>query len=235
MKPPILNLFNKLLNLYGAQGWWPLLNIEGSNPTKSGSLQGYHPGDYSYPRNRQQQFQIIVGAVLTQNTSWVQVERGLVSLQKNELLSPTKLTQNPDLTKACIRVCGYYNQKFDYLKSICKMVQKLTTKGDLWVTPSRQELLSLKGVGPETADTMLCYAFSQKQFIVDAYTRRVFQRIGWIEPKISYNKLKNLIESCLPDDLIIYQEFHALIVEFAKRLKVPTSSENDLLNEICGQ
>ena len=61
MKPPILNLFNKLLNLYGAQGWWPLLNIEGSNPTKSGSLQGYHPGDYSYPQNRQQQFQIIVG------------------------------------------------------------------------------------------------------------------------------------------------------------------------------
>ena len=235
MQPPIFSLFKELLSLYGQQGWWPLLNVIGSNPTKSGAIQGYHPGDYSYPQNREQQFEVMVGAILTQNTSWVQVEKGLVSLQNNELLHPSKLSQNSELTKNCIRVCGYYNQKFSYLEHLCKMIPKLTIQKYLWQAPSRKELLSWKGIGPETADAILCYAFSEKHFVVDSYTRRVFQKLGWIDPKISYEKLKYLIESCLPEDLIIYQEFHALIVEFAKRLKSPSSSENNLISKICGQ
>ena len=234
MQPPILSLFNELLSLYGPQGWWPLLNVKGSNPTKSGSIQGYHPRDYSYPQNREQQFEIMVGAILTQNTSWVQVEKGLVSLQNSNLLHPSKLSQNPESTKTCIRVCGYYNQKFSYLEHLCKMIPKLTIQNCLWIAPSRTELLSWKGIGPETADTILCYAFSEKHFVVDTYTRRVFQKLDWIEPRISYAKLKDLVESCLPDDLIVYQEFHALIVEFAKRLKAPTCSETNILKKLCG-
>ena len=234
MQPRILTLYNRLLDLYGEQGWWPLLDIDGCNPTKSGALRGYHPGDYSYPRDNKQQFQIIIGSILTQNTSWVQVEKGLILLHENKLLNPESIVENPDLTKSCIKVCGYCNQKFNYLRSVCEIIPKLDTENNLWIAPTRSELLSLKGVGPETADSILCYAFSKNQFVVDAYARRIFEKLGWIEPKASYQNLKNLVENSLPNDLIIYQEFHALLVEFAKRTKTPTSIENNLMTELCG-
>tara|TARA_Y100000589_G_scaffold307410_1_gene323062 strand:- start:2382 stop:3089 length:708 start_codon:yes stop_codon:yes gene_type:complete len=234
MKPPILSLYNTLLDLYGEQGWWPLIDIDGSNPTKSGALKGYHPGDYSFPKDKKQQFQIIIGAILTQNTSWVQVERGLLSLHENGLLDPQKIVEKPDIAKSCIKVCGYYNQKFNYIKSACELIPKLRITDSLWAAPSRDELLCIKGIGPETADSILCYAFSQNQFVVDAYTRRVFQKLGWIETNISYLKLKKWVENSLPNELIVYQEFHALLVEFAKRLKKPTSIEKKLIEKLCG-
>ena len=91
MKKVINGIYGYLLNAYGPQGWWPLTELHacnGINPTKTGSLRGYHPGDYSYPKNENQQFEISCGALLTQNTSWPQVEKALLNLQDLNALSP---------------------------------------------------------------------------------------------------------------------------------------------------
>lgn len=232
MNSLIPTLYELLLARFGPQGWWPLLELDGLNPTNSGSINGYHPGDYSYPKNKSQQFQIMVGAILTQNTSWTQVEKALILLQNHDILNPSKLDEDRELTKQCIKVCGYFNQKSSYLQSICKMVDELNSSAALWIAPTRTQLLRLKGVGPETADSILCYAFSQKHFVIDAYARRIFTALGWIPEKISYEKFKTLIESSLADDLICYQEFHALLVELAKRLKSTSAPEHDLINEL---
>lgn len=228
----LINAFyERLLKQFGPQGWWPLLGVEGDNPTKTGSITGYHPNDYSYPKNKNQQFQILVGSILTQNTSWIQVEKALIELQNNHLLNPENLCKNTELTKRCIRVCGYFNQKTRYLESMCQFILTLDSSKNFWHPPARHELLKVKGIGPETADTMLCYAFSQTHFVVDAYTIRIFKALNWIENTVSYQTLQNLIESALPKNLICYQEFHALLVELAKRIKSADAEEHKLLSE----
>lgn len=214
--PFILQIYDWLLNAYGPQGWWPLTKLHangGENSTKTGSVQGYHPGDYSFPKTRTQQFEIICGALLTQNTSWLQVERVLMNLKKLKALSPEGLLAlELETLKIAIKPAGYYNQKAERLLTLATWFSGL---GDR--IPVREELLSLKGVGPETADSILLYAFGQPFFVVDAYTRRIVANLGLVPGKAKYGEIKILFEENLPEDPGLYQEYHALLVEHAKR------------------
>jgi endonuclease-3 related protein len=205
-------LYGVLLERYGPQGWWPLVSLEGGNPTKTGSLKGYHPGDYSYPRTESQRFEVCVGAVLTQNTAWVNVEKALVALWERGLLDAHALL-DADLedVKAAVRPAGYYNQKASRLRLVASWFIGRTG------VPSRAELLGLKGVGPETADSMLLYAFKQPFFVVDAYTRRVLVGLGLVDGSESYDEVQALFHDALESDVEVFQEYHALLVEHAKR------------------
>lgn len=216
----VVPLYHQLMALYGPQGWWPLLGHDGCNPTKTGSHTGYHPGRYDFPRNRHEQFEIILGAVLTQNTAWTSVERALNNLSDLHALTPEGLAALEEATlKAAIRPAGYYNQKAGYLLSLCKFFQELDG-----AVPHRRTLLAQRGIGPETADAMLLYAYGQPEFVVDAYTRRIVTALGWIDAQVSYDAVKALfeapLEAAFPNAAFrvqVYQEYHALLVEHAKR------------------
>jgi endonuclease-3 related protein len=214
--PVIRKIYECLFTSYGPQGWWPLTELHetsGKNLTITGAKPGYHPADYTYPQTRNQKFEIICGALLTQNTSWIQVEKALLNLKQINALSPESiLSLDPETLREAIRPAGYYNQKATRLKTLAGWFSKL---GD--GVPAREELLSLKGVGPETADSILLYAFKQPSFVVDAYTKRIVTNLGLVDEKASYNEIKALFEENLPEDLAVYQEYHALLVEHAKR------------------
>jgi endonuclease III related protein len=216
VKPVIKKIYDCLLVSYGPQGWWPLTELHeagGENPTKTGSIRGYHPADYTYPRTRAQQFEIVCGALLTQNTSWIQVEKALFNLKQLDALSPEAIISlSSEILKAAIKPAGYYNQKAVRLKNIARWFLGLEGR-----IPEREELLSLKGVGPETADSILLYAFKQSSFVVDAYTRRIVTNLGLANENAGYDQIKALFEKDLPRDPKLYQEFHALLVEHAKR------------------
>ena len=221
-------IFKRLLDAYSYQGWWPITDYEGINPTKTGSTQGYHPGDYSFPRNPSEKFEIIVGAVLTQNTSWHQVEKSIINLKQLINLTPLGILDlDEDEFKQAIKPSGYFNQKYNYLRNISEFYISLEGK-----VPERKDLLSVKGVGPETADSILLYAYGQKEFVVDAYTRRIFSHLGFIDEKDSYNKIKNLFEDNFNGGVNEYQEYHALIVEHAKNhyFKKPYGENDNVLN-----
>lgn len=206
-------IYDKLLKSYGPQGWWPLLEVKGNNPTKTGSVNGYHPGDYSYPRNDSERFEICLGAILTQNTAWPNVERALINLKKLNAINPKKILTIPEeKLKKAIKPAGYFNQKAKKLKIFSESYISLNGR-----TPTREELLHLWGVGPETADSILLYAYHQPIFVVDAYTRRIFSRLGLIKEKASYDEIQALFHKELKKNYELYNEFHALIVEHAKR------------------
>lgn len=221
-------IFEKLLDTYSYQGWWPITDYDGENPTKTGSTQGYHPGDYSFPRNSPERFEIIIGAVLTQNTSWPQVEKSISNLKQLTDLTPYEiLNLNEDDFKLAIKPSGYFNQKYNYLRNVSQFYISLDGQ-----TPERKKLLSVKGIGPETADSILLYAYGEKEFVVDAYTRRIFSYLGLIDEKDSYNKIKKLFEDNFDGGVNDYQEYHALIVEHAKNhyLKKPYGVSDNILN-----
>lgn len=214
--PLIENIYTCLFDLYGPQGWWPLTALYETKelaPSKTGSLQGYHPSDYTYPRTKAQSFEIICGAILTQNTNWKQVEKALLNLKQIQALSPESILSLPSgVLKEAIRPAGYYNQKATRLGTLAGWFIELENR-----VPTREELLSLKGVGPETADSILLYAFKEPSFVVDAYTRRIVTNLDLVGEKESYEEIKKLFEENLPRDFKIYQEYHALLVEHAKR------------------
>lgn len=221
-------IFQKLLDTYSYQGWWPITDYEGSNPTKTGSTQGYHPADYSFPRNSSERFEIIVGAILTQNTSWPQVEKSIINLKELIDLTPFEILElGEDEFKSAIKPSGYFNQKYNYLRNISEFYISLEGR-----TPKRDELLSVKGIGPETCDSILLYAYGEKEFVVDAYTRRIFSYLGLIDEKDSYNKIKKLFEDDFEGSASDYQEYHALIVEHAKNfyVKKPYGYNDNILN-----
>ena len=196
----IIKVYKALLKKYGPQGWWP---INGK----------YHPGDYSFPKTENQRFEICVGAILTQNTSWKNVEKALVNLRKAKILQPSKI-MSLSILKKLINPSGYFNQKSEYVKNFTRFF--LSLKG----IPTRIQLLSVKGIGPETADSILLYAYNQPEFIVDAYTKRVLLSKDLIRKNASYHEIKELFEKNLPKDYKIFQEFHALLVEHAKNFSV---------------
>ncbi|HOM31892.1 MAG TPA: endonuclease III domain-containing protein, partial [Acetomicrobium flavidum] len=200
MNAKVMAIYEALLKHYGPQGWWP---VAGS----------YHPGDYGVPKNEEEAFEIIAGAVLTQNTAWTSVERALENLRRIEALNPCKiLALSLDVLKSAIRPAGFFNQKAIYLREIALLFAGLKGR-----TPSRKELMSVKGVGNETADSILLYAYKRPEFVIDAYTKRIATALGLAERGAGYIELKDLFESNLPRDVAIYQEYHALLVEHAKR------------------
>jgi len=186
----LLEIFNILLKAYGPRHWWPASTS----------------------------FEMMVGAILTQNTTWQNVEKALQNLGDN--LTPEYIA-GLDIQElaSLIRPSGYYYQKALKLKNLTAWFKKYSYRidearkvpGDIL----RQELLAVKGIGPETADSILLYALNKPYFVVDAYTRRIFSRLGYNVPE-KYEDLRLLIEAHLPADLYIYNEFHALIVEHAK-------------------
>lgn len=213
MSASILKIYEKLYDLYGPQGWWPLMDLESENIKKTGATHGYHPLNYDLPETENQRYEIILGAILTQNTAWTSAEKALWNLKKLDVINPGKLLNLDDeILKEAVRPAGFLNQKAAYLINITNFFISLEGR-----TPIRRELLKIKGVGNETADSMLLYAYKQPEFVVDAYTKRIFSHLGLVDEKISYKKLKTFFEGNIPQDVPIYQEYHALIVEHAKR------------------
>ena len=212
----LAGLAEQLYLAYGPQGWWPLLGHQGSNPTFTGRLTGYHPADYSYPRTDAQRFEICCGAILTQNTAWPNVEKALQALADQGLLAPREiLAVDEERLQQTIRPSGYFRAKARKLRAFCEFYLRLAGR-----SPSREQLLQVWGVGPETADSMLLYAYAQTEMVVDAYTLRVLRHHAYQRSQPSYAAAKTYCERKLPRSLAGYQEFHALMVEHAKRLRV---------------
>ena len=205
-----------LLDAYGPQGWWPLLAHVGSNPTLTGRLTGYHPGDFTFPRTDGERFEICCGAILTQNTAWTNVERALDQLARKHLLSPDAiLSATEPMLETAIRSSGYFRAKAKKLRAFSEFYLRLAGR-----TPTRDELLGVWGIGPETADSIRLYAFKQTEMVVDAYTLRVLLGRGYCRAPLAYARAKRYCERHLPCSLVGYQEFHALMVEHANRLRV---------------
>jgi endonuclease-3 related protein len=212
---PLDALASALLAAYGPQGWWPLLFHRGNNPTSTGRLTGYHPGDFTFPRSEAERFEICVGAILTQNTAWTNVERALGLLSQGQLLSPQAvLSAEAAAIEAAIRSSGYFRAKTRKLRAFAEFYQGLAGR-----VPSREMLLGVWGIGPETADSIRLYAYRQAEMVVDAYTLRVLCHHGYCRPPLDYARAKRYCEENLPRSVEDYQEFHALMVEHAKRLR----------------
>ena len=250
MKLFILDMYTLLLKRFGPQGWWPLTPAKkaereaesrGSNRRTIGPV--HHPLNTTKKLTNRDQTEIMIGAILTQNTAWTNVELALANLNRSGLMDFNKIAKTRHAVLASsIRSAGYFNQKAKRLKLMASYVVgnydgnlELLEKKSLPVL--RQELLSLNGIGPETADCMVLYAFGKPSFVVDAYTRRIFERIGIIKSKDTYDSIQALFHKHLlpnsrsvflnPNPLsktvLIFKEYHALIVELAKRncRKVP--------------
>ena len=211
-------VYDKLLRTYGPQGWWPV--TEDSGPE-------YFPGDYSHPKNSRETWEIMVGAILTQNTSWKNVERALENLISEDCLDIKCMsTIANDRLADLVRPAGYYNQKASRLKDLANYFLDVWNGNfDLFfdrpVDEVRAELIDLKGIGRETADSIILYAGKKPIFIVDVYTRRIFQRLGLISGDEDYDRIRKLVESefssfSLEGRRKIFNEFHALLVRHAK-------------------
>lgn len=169
-------------------------------------------------------FEICAGAILTQNTAWTNVEKALAALHKRGLMSAAGMAACPlPRLEAAIRSSGYYRQKARRLKYFCRRVLAEHPEGlRAWFAaagkdPLREELLSYKGVGPETADSIVLYAAGKPSFVIDAYTRRLGERSG-LARGLSYAGWKALFEAALPPDVKVYNEYHALLVRLGKDL-----------------
>ncbi len=185
------NIFNLLLKEFGSQGWWP---VNGK----------YHHGDYSYPKNEKEKLEIIYGAILTQNTAWNNVEKSLKNIKDVDIEKIDKIK-----LAALIKSAGYFNQKAERLKIVHKFFK-------INKDPTREELLKVKGIGPETADSILLYALHQPYFVIDAYTKRIFSRLGICKENVTYGELQKIFHDKLEKDYKIFNEYHALLVEHAK-------------------
>jgi endonuclease-3 related protein len=162
----------------------------------------------------------MVGAVLTQNTSWTNVEKALNRLTDRVPLAPAALLGLPEPELAALlRPVGYYNVKAARLRAFCAELLDAGGEPELAALDTddlRRLLLGMHGVGPETADDMLLYAFHRPVFVIDAYTRRLFARLGLIDGDEGYEVLRARFEQALGPDVPLFNEYHALIVRHAK-------------------
>ena len=212
----IKSVYQKLNKKYGHQGWWPL--------SKNSLHSKHHNGP---PRNNRDRFEIIVGAILTQNTSWKNVEKAIYNLNKAKVLDSEKI-RKIDVNKLAklILHAGYYNQKAATMKRMADFFLKNKN-------PTRQQLLAVKGIGPETADSILLYAYEHPVFVIDAYTKRIFSRLGECDENCKYGELQEIFMG-MPKDVEVFKQYHALIVEHAKKKcsKTPLC-ESCCLNSQC--
>jgi endonuclease-3 related protein len=167
-------------------------------------------------------FEVIVGAILTQSTSWGNVERAIANLRSAHLLTPSAISAaRMSRLAALVRPSGYFRQKAKKLKSFVRFLQREfggSLKGmfDLPTEILREKLLSVHGIGPETADSILLYAGKHAVFVVDAYTHRIFGRHGITNGEPEYESVRALVEAALPRDSQLFNEFHALVVTTGK-------------------
>ena len=191
----LLKIYKKLLRYFGPQYWWPA----------------------------ETPFEVMVGAILTQNTAWPNVEKAIANLKKENVLS-LKNMQRLSLNKLArlIRPSGFYNQKAKKLRNFLNFLSSLyrgrINKIHLIKTKDlRKALLGVSGIGQETADSILLYALGRPAFVVDAYTKRIFSRHGIISPGASYEEIQEIFMSSLPKKIKLYNEYHALIVVTGKK------------------
>ena len=190
----LMAMYRALFRAYGPQHWWP-----GDTP-----------------------FEVMVGAVLTQNTAWINVEKAIKNLKRERLLSPARLRDvAPRRLALLIRPSGYFNIKakrlvhlMDFLAgryrgSLARMLRD--DPGEL-----RKGLLLVNGIGPETADSMILYAAGKPVFVVDAYTKRIFTRHGLVSERAGYDDVQQLFMGSLPGDAGLFNEYHALLVKVGK-------------------
>lgn len=165
-------------------------------------------------------FEVMVGAVLTQNTAWTHVERAITNLKRAKALSSEVIVKAPPQRLAAwLRPAGYFNIKAQRLKAMCRWLIEQGGIRQIARRPTdelRHALLAVHGIGPETADDILLYAFNRPVFVIDAYTRRIFVRLGLIEGTEDYETLRRSFESALDPSVPLYNEFHALIVVHGK-------------------
>ena len=214
MSVTLRSVYARLLAAYGPQGWWPLPSMAGKRGFDS---RGYHSGSFRWPRSGAQRFEIVVGAILTQNTAWTNVEKALERLRSAGVMQPEDFLHAPvSRLSRLIRSSGYFNQKAKKLKTAAAAFSRPGTLSPRFA-PAREQLLSLWGIGKETADSILLYAFGLPVFVVDAYTRRFFERLGLLGGGESYDQIQDEVHHLLPRRPELYNEMHALIVEHAKR------------------
>lgn len=194
MNNRLQEIYTKLHDHFGPQYWWP-----GDTP-----------------------FEIMVGAVLTQNTNWNNVSRAIDNLKDFNLLSFEALENVPlEILAQHIRPSGYFNQKAIRLKNLLRLIRE-THDGDLdsffseSTVDLRERLLSVKGIGPETADCIVLYAARKPIFVVDAYTFRILSRHNLVEDGIDYHELQSLFMDGLAEEVSLFNEYHALLVKLGK-------------------
>ncbi len=187
-----LRVYQSLLQHHGPQNWWP--------------------GETS--------FEVMVGAILTQNTAWTNVEKAIVRLKQADALAPDRLLSLSETTVAdLIRPSGYFNVKTKRLRNYCRWFLKSGGHDALstWSTSDlREGLLSINGIGPETADDILLYVFERSVFVIDSYTRRLFSRLELINGDLDYEKIRSIFENELEKETPLFNEYHALIDVHAK-------------------
>lgn len=189
-----MGIYRVLYAAFGPQGWWP-----GETP-----------------------FEVMTGAILTQSTNWRNVEKAIANLRAARLLAPAAMRRaSPERLAGLIRPAGYHRVKAGRLRhfldhlaarhggSVVRMLRAPAAA-------LREELLAVKGIGPETADSILLYAAGRPAFVVDAYTRRIFSRHGMVGPAVAYEKLQQLFTRSLPADPRLFNEYHALLVRLGK-------------------
>jgi endonuclease-3 related protein len=190
----LTDMFNLMLDRFGPQDWWP-----GDGP-----------------------FEMIVGAILTQNTNWTNVEKALENLKRENLLSVKGINRiSPEKLAEYIRPAGYFNIKSRRLKNLTSMLVEgydgdLSMLFDEDIESQRMALLSVKGIGPETADSIILYGAKKPVFVIDAYTYRILSRHNLIDEQVTYSEIQDLFMDNLEPDCQLFNEFHALIVKTGK-------------------
>jgi len=198
-------VYNILLKKYGLQGWWP--------------LHGKHSGNA--PKNNDEQFEISLGAILTQNTNWNNVEKALKNLRPIKINRLDKIEEQK--LAQLIKPSGYYNQKAKKIKLFIKFLKE---KKEI----NRENLLGIWGLGPETVDSILLYAYNKPYFVIDAYTKRIFSRLGY--EFRTYDEWQQFFHENVNKK--IYKEYHALLVEHAKKFcKTKPKCKECSLKELC--
>jgi endonuclease III related protein len=190
----LMEVFQALFKRYGALHWWPA-----DTP-----------------------FEVCVGAILTQNTNWGNVEKAILNLKRAGLLSAEGLYEiDQERLAELIRPSGFFNVKSGRLKDFVGWMIQSYGSIDAMFTgewrPLREELLAVRGIGRETCDSILLYAGDKPSFVVDAYTKRLFSRLGLIRESADYEEIRALFMNSLPHDRALFNEYHALIVEHCKR------------------
>ena len=208
----LLDIYQRLMARYGSQHWWPA----------------------------QEPFEVIVGAILTQSAAWTNVEKAIANLKAARALSPSALRKRTTTEIAeLIHPCGYYNAKAAKLKAFARWFGKefgdsLDKLSASDIDDLRQKLLSVHGIGDETADSIILYVANKPLFVIDAYTRRIIDRLGLSPDSAGYSAYQALFMNNLPHDTTLFNEYHALLVQLGKdACRKRPLCRKCCLNDVC--
>ncbi len=210
----VLKVYKRLRKHFGHRHWWP-----GDTP-----------------------FEVMVGAILTQNTAWTNVEKAIANIKAADALNPQRLLAMSDARLGrLLRPSGYLRIKTKRLKSFLRFYEgafhsSVATMRRVGLPLLRERLLGVNGIGPETADSILLYALNKPVFVVDAYTKRIFSRLGCINADMDYHAVQNYFVANLPTEVRLYNDYHAQIVQLGKEMCRKSSPRCAIcpLKDMCG-